>query len=86
MKRNNFSSTPAVAALALAMGAFGLIPAHAVQENWVSKAESTKPKSAVSALGNVDWDHWDDMKDLLSQICWERGVFLSNLAVGPGFY
>ena len=74
MKKNNFSNTPAAAALALAMGAFGLIPVHAAQENWVSKAESAKPKSAVSVLGDIDWDHWDDIEDLLRQIHSKTGI------------
>lgn len=73
MRRNNFRNASTVAALAAVLGVFGRISSGAAQ-NWVSDTDASKPNSAVSALGEVDWDHWDNIKDLLTQIHSKTGI------------
>ena len=73
MRRVNFTIESTLAALAVALSAFGLVSSLAAQ-TWESHVTESKPKSAVAALGDVDWEHWDNIEDLLIQIHSKTGI------------
>ncbi len=70
---NDFRNTITITMLTLAAGMLGQSPLHAAQ-NWVSDTNNEKPKSALAALGEIDWDHWNNIQDLLTQIHAKTGI------------